>query len=158
MVLPNEMIIREVAIQISQGHSVELVCRGNSMNPFLADRRDSIILSPCNASEIRKGDVILARDSSGRYLVHRVVSTAPLFLNGDGNRIKTVEFIPDANVIAIMTAVRRKNVLYKVDGITWKLYSLFWEIAGILSVGEWSLRRILLAVWRRLNPELVTKN
>ena len=42
--IPNEVLLPEVARLISEGHTVTLTVRGNSMNPFLVDRRDSIVL------------------------------------------------------------------------------------------------------------------
>ena len=38
--LPNDLLIPEVAELIRQGHTVTLTARGNSMNPFIVDRRD----------------------------------------------------------------------------------------------------------------------
>ena len=45
-IIPNEVLLPEVARLISEGHTVTLTVRGNSMNPFLVDRRDRIILGP----------------------------------------------------------------------------------------------------------------
>lgn len=45
-IIPNEVLLPEVARLISEGHTVTLTVRGNSMNPFLVDRRDRIVLGP----------------------------------------------------------------------------------------------------------------
>ena len=42
-IIPNEVLLPEVARLISEGHTVTLTVRGNSMNPFLVDRRDRIV-------------------------------------------------------------------------------------------------------------------
>ena len=45
-IIPNEVLLPEVARLISEGHTVTLTVRGNSMNPFLVDRRDRLVLGP----------------------------------------------------------------------------------------------------------------
>ena len=39
--IPNEILLPEVARLIKEGHTVTITVRGNSMNPFLVDRRDT---------------------------------------------------------------------------------------------------------------------
>ena len=49
--IPNEILLPEVARLIKEGHTVTITVRGNSMNPFLVDRRDRVTLaiSPQNS-------------------------------------------------------------------------------------------------------------
>ncbi len=153
--IPNEIMMADIAVQIGEGRSVEILCRGNSMNPFLCDRRDSIILSPCNEADIKVGDVVLARTSYGNFVVHRVAALGPMRLNGDGNFRKSRELIPDGNVLAVMSGYKRKGRYGKVTDAKWRLYSALWDIFGKISVGNWDLRRITLGLWRRLHRSLV---
>ena len=53
--IPNEILLPEVARLIKEGHTVTITVRGNSMNPFLVDRRDRVtvgteIYSSCKAT------------------------------------------------------------------------------------------------------------
>ena len=61
-IIPNEVLLPEVARLISEGHTVTLTVRGNSMNPFLVDRRDRIILGPFTDDDLQPGVAVLARD------------------------------------------------------------------------------------------------
>jgi len=65
-IIPNEVLLPEVARLISEGHTVTLTVRGNSMNPFLVDRRDRIILGPFTDDDLQPGVAVLARDTNGR--------------------------------------------------------------------------------------------
>ena len=60
-IIPNEVLLPEVARLISEGHTVTLTVRGNSMNPFLVDRRDRIILGPFTDDDLQPGVAVLAR-------------------------------------------------------------------------------------------------
>ena len=45
-IIPNEVLLPEVARLISEGHTVPLTVRGNRMNPIHVNRRDSNVLCP----------------------------------------------------------------------------------------------------------------
>ena len=71
--LPNDLLIPEVAELIRQGHTVTLTARGNSMNPFIVDHRDRVVLSPCTDAQLQPGAVVLALTDDRRYVLHRIV-------------------------------------------------------------------------------------
>ena len=155
MVIPNEVMMKEIAFHISEGRSAKILCRGNSMNPFLCDRRDSLVLSPVPSEGVRKGDVVLARVSTGNFVVHRVVDTDPLTLNGDGNFIRSCERVVPGGVLAVLSGYERKGREGSTSSLEWRTYSAFWRIAGKIGVGRWNLRRIILGFWRRSHRSLV---
>ena len=148
--VPMDVFMPALLEQLSTGKSVEILCRGNSMNPFLVDRRDSIVLSACTYPELRMGDVVLGLTDSGHWVVHRVVSLKPLLLNGDGNLQSSREYIPENQVYARMVAYVRKGRRAEVSSPGWRRWSAFWKFCGKVSVGSWSLRRVLLGLWRRI--------
>ena len=43
--LPNEVFLKGITDLLEEGHTATLRVRGNSMRPFLEDRRDSIVLA-----------------------------------------------------------------------------------------------------------------
>lgn len=147
--VPMEVFMPSLLEQLASGKSVEILCRGNSMNPFLVDRRDSIVLSACTYQELRMGDVVLGLTDSGHWVIHRVVSLKPLLLNGDGNSQSSREYIPENQVYARMVACVRKGRRVEADSAGWRSWSAFWKFCGKVSVGSWSLRRVLLGLWRR---------
>ena len=59
-IIPNEVLLPEVARLISEGHTVTLTVRGNSMNPFLVDRRDRIVLGPFTDNDLHLNTVVPA--------------------------------------------------------------------------------------------------
>lgn len=143
-IIPNDILLPEVAQLIETGHSVTITVRGNSMNPFLTDRRDRVTLGSFAPDDLQPGVAVLARDTTGRFVFHRIISrnNETLILQGDGNVAQTEETSVD-QVLGIMTEAIRKEKPYPANGKVWKRYSYWW-----LKVKP--LRRYLLAVYRRI--------
>lgn len=144
MVLTNNtMLVEEIRKLVSEGRTATITARGNSMNPFLVDRRDTITLGGFHDEEIRRGCVALVRDLSGDYLIHRVIRRDGdiITLKGDGNS-KKVETAKVGDVIAIMTGMERKGRAYTTDDLAWKIYSGLWMFLS-------PIRRLPLGLWRR---------
>ena len=143
-IIPNEIILPEVARLISEGHTVTLTVRGNSMNPFLVDRRDRIVLGPFTEADLQPGVAVLARESMGRIVFHRIIhrNGRELTLLGDGN-LKATEQTSVADVMGIMVAAIRKDKEYPCNGQTWQRYSSWWMRLT-------PIRRWLLAIFRRI--------
>lgn len=141
--IANEILLPETARLIAEGHTVTHIVRGNSMNPFLVDRRDKVILSSFANSDIRKGSFVLAKDAIDRFVLHRVIQRKgdALLLMGDGN-IKETERSSIDRILGVVTTVIRKDRPYSCDGCRWRVYTAAWMF--LLPV-----RRILLGVWRR---------
>lgn len=140
--IANEVLLKETAVLIAEGHTVTHLVRGNSMNPFMVDRRDKVILSPFTADELQPGAVVLARDDTDRLVLHRIISRkgTSLTLMGDGNIIGTEETSTD-RVMGLVTSVIRKGKTYSCNGSTWRRYSYIWTRLV-------PIRRYLLGAWR----------
>lgn len=158
-VISNDVMFAEVKKFISEGSSVEIRVKGNSMNPFLASGRDTIVLSPVIMEDLVPGAFVLGRDSFGRWVAHRIVKVAEdyVILNGDGNFIKATERVEKSDILAQVTGFVRKGRRCSTDGFSWKAYSAYWKVAGALHIGSWSLRRVHLGIWRRLNSSYILK-
>lgn len=143
-IIPNEVLLPEVARLISEGHTVTLIIRGNSMNPFLVDRRDRIVVGPFTETDLQRGAVVLARESLGRIVFHRIIhrNGQELTLLGDGN-LKATEQANVADVMGIMIAAIHKDKEYPCSGRTWQRYSFWW-------MKLMPIRRWLLAIFRRI--------
>ena len=124
--IPNEILLPEVARLIKEGHTVTITVRGNSMNPFLVDRRDRVTLGDFTTEQLQPGVAVLARDLTERIVFHRIIRRNGniLILQGDGN-------------------LMRKDKRYTADGKVWKLYSYWWMKLN-------PARRWLLALFRRI--------
>lgn len=104
--IANGELLGEVCTMLAAGKKVKIRAKGNSMEPFIHDDKDTLLLAPVEA--LRTGDIVLARISEGRYILHRIIkiSGGQITLMGDGNLFKTEECsISDIYGIAV-TAIR----------------------------------------------------
>lgn len=140
----DDRVLEEARKLISEGRHVSIAARGNSMNPFIKDKRDQIKLGPWESSDIKKGCVILVKDTQDRYILHRVIRRKGdiLTLMGDGN-LKGTENAHISEVIGIMKSVTRKGREHSADSPTWKAYS--WLLMSLSPIRRW-----ILGLWRRL--------
>ena len=85
LILPNEVLLPQVAELLAQGKEVELRTKGSSMLPFIVGDRDSVRLQAAAAYCV--GDVVLAQLPGGRFVLHRVreIDGDSVTLKGDGN-------------------------------------------------------------------------
>lgn len=88
MLVPNAILLAEVAGLLAEGKEVELKAKGCSMLPFIVGDRDSVRLRKEPVSE---GDAVLAEIAPGHYVLHRIVSMkdGSVTLKGDGNLVGT---------------------------------------------------------------------
>ncbi|MBR5615977.1 MAG: S24/S26 family peptidase [Clostridia bacterium] len=144
LIIDKAVMMEEIRKLVSEGMSATITVKGNSMNPFIVDRRDRITLGPFEDEELRRGCVALVRDVRGEYLVHRVISREGdmVTLLGDGN-LRMTEKAHESDVIALMRSVERKGRRVSVDSFVWKAYSWLWMFLE-------PVRRWPLGLWRRL--------
>ncbi len=144
IVKDKALMMEEIRILISEGRTVSLTVKGNSMNPFLVNLRDQITLGPWKDGDIRKGCVALVKDTRNNYVVHRIIKRegSKVTLLGDGN-IKLYETATLDNIIGIMYSARRKGKEWKVTGRLWRIYSWAWMLLT-------PVRRWPLGLWRKL--------
>ena len=111
--IPNEILLPEVARLIKEGHTVTITVRGNSMNPFLVDRRDRVTLGDFTTEQLQPGVAVLARDLTERIVFHRIIRRNGniLILQGDGNLAQTEE-TDIGRVMGVMTEAMRKDKRY----------------------------------------------
>ena len=104
----NDILLSEVAGLLCEGKTVTIPVRGNSMRPFLADGRDSVVLQRGEAGRLKPGDVVLATVRGGQtWVLHRIVARRGnhLTLQGDNNRETEAAEVKDVAGVAIATAV-----------------------------------------------------
>ena len=137
-------MMEEIRTLISEGKSVTLTVKGNSMNPFIVHMRDRMTLGPWKDEDIRKGTVALVKDIRGNYLIHRIIKRDELTVTllGDGN-VGFTETATTDNIIGIMHSIERKNRTWTSESMIWRVYSWVWMALT-------PLRRYPLAIWRKL--------
>ena len=144
IVKDNGIMMEEIRKLISEGRTVSLTLKGNSMNPFIVHLRDQMTLGPWKDEDIRKGCVALVKDTKGRYVIHRIIKREKdtVTLIGDGN-VGLYETAQMCNIIGIMYSITRKGKEWKSDSRIWRLYSWLWMF--LLPVRRWPL-----GLWRRI--------
>lgn len=144
MVIEKAAMMEEIRLMISEGMSVTITVKGNSMNPFIVDRRDQITLGPFEESELRRGCVALVRDVRGEYLVHRIIGREGdmVILLGDGN-LRLTEKALVSEVIAVVRSIERKGRSISTESFVWRAYSWVWM--ALKPVRRWPL-----GLWRKL--------
>ena len=149
--IENEILLPKVGEWVAGGHTVTLLVKGQSMNPFLRHGRDRVTLAPFTDAQLQPGVVVLAREQgSGRIVLHRIIRRQghQLTLQGDGNVGLREESRTDL-VLARVVILIRGAKSYPVEGTIWRLYSRLW-------LWLTPIRRWLLAIYRRL-PRMLNK-
>lgn len=144
IVKDKSLMMEEIRTLVSEGKTVTLTVKGNSMNPFIVHLRDRMTIGPWKDEDIRKGTVALVKDTRGSYVIHRIIKRDKdrVVLLGDGN-IGFTETATLDNVIGIMHNIDRKGRIWTPQSTLWRLYSWFWMTLT-------PLRRYPLALWRKL--------
>lgn len=135
-VLPNDILLGEVAAVLREGREVVISPTGNSMLPFIRDGRDRVVLR--KQDDLAVGDIVLMY-TGGRYILHRVIEIdgERVTLMGDGN-LKSVEHGTRAEVIGTVTEILRPGGRSVRPGT-----GRFWRALK-------PVRRYILAIYRRL--------
>lgn len=143
----KSLMMPEISKLISEGKTISITAKGYSMNPFIIHLRDQITLGPWTDAQIRKGAVVLAKESRGAYIIHRIIKREgnTITLMGDGN-IGITETAEVKDIIGLMYGVTKKKRTYSVKSLRWRLYSWFWNLLT-------PVRRYPLALWRKTHRQ-----
>ena len=124
--MSTESLVTIVAGYLDQGHTVTLPLKGNSMRPFLVHKRDKALLRLPIA--LRHGMVVLARTSSSRYVLHRIIAVSDegITLQGDGNT--SIEKCSASDIVAEAYGFIRNGNTQPVltSSLRWRIYSFLW--------------------------------
>ncbi len=111
---------------IENGKEVRLNVCGYSMEPFLKEGRDSVLLKKCDRP-LKKGDIAMYVRENGRYILHRVVKTdgESCFFAGDAQTF--VEGPLNIScVFARVSEVYRKGKTLEKGDFTWAFFEKVW--------------------------------
>lgn len=141
--LPNDLLFAEVTRALAEGRSVRLTLVGNSMQPFLRNGRDTVVLAPFTPGELRPGAVVLFR-YHGLYLLHRIVRRRGnrFTICGDANLRPEYATLPDISGI-VRSVIRPSGRTVGCRSLSWRLRSRLWMLLR-------PFRRYLMYFYRRL--------
>ena len=125
-ILEPEVLMPQLLELMKDAETVPLVISGSSMTPFLVHGRDTVYLSKA-VHPLKRGDMILYRRSSGAYILHRIygVESGTYTLVGDAQTVLEYGIRPE-QVMAVVTAVRRKGKLLKKGNFCWDFFEKTW--------------------------------
>lgn len=125
-VLPAEQLLPQLLGLLEETEMVPLVISGNSMSPFLVHSRDTVYLTKVKRP-LKRGDMILYRRDSGRYILHRIcrVEKDSYCLVGDAQTIVEPGIRWD-QILAVVSQVRRKGKLQKPGCFWWEFFEKVW--------------------------------
>ena len=125
-VLPPEILMEQLLGLLDSAEYVALNISGSSMTPFLVHSRDTVYLSKVTRP-LKKGDMILYRRDNGAYILHRIYRVTPdgYWLVGDAQILIEKGVRPD-QVLALVTAVRRREKLLQPGSFWWDFFEKVW--------------------------------
>lgn len=107
--------------------SVRITITGMSMYPFLRECLDSVELSFASFQTINKGEIVLVLRNNGQYALHRVIKKEEECFYMIGDAQQWIEGPLYSNqLIAVVTAVWRKNKRIEYTNVWWRILSLIW--------------------------------
>ena len=133
-IVDNQEYMKVVRSILEEGKEVPLVVTGNSMMPFLIDRRDQVLIKRIERP-LKKGDIAFFQRENGQYIMHRIhfmrkddrTGENQFYFIGDGQ--KTIEGpIRQSQIFGVITVVLRK-------GNAWMnihLHGSFLRISGVM--------------------------
>ena len=92
---------------------------GNSMLPFLRERKDTIVIQ--KRKQYKKFDVVLYK-RKGNYVLHRIIKVLPETFHIRGDNCYYDEYIPHEDIIGVLTKCYRGEKKVKLNSIFYKLY------------------------------------
>ena len=131
-VVDNQEYMKVVRSILEEGKEVPLVVTGNSMMPFLIDRRDQVLIKRIERP-LKKGDIAFFQRENGQYIMHRIhcirkdnrTGENQFYFSGDGQ--KSIEGpIKENQVFGVITEVLRKGKHLDEHTFTWKFFQNIW--------------------------------
>lgn len=111
---------------VEEGHQVSLLISGSSMSPFLIHHRDTIFFKKPDR-QLRVGDMVFYRRSSGKYVMHRICKIKPEGFYMVGDAQKEIEGpLNREQIFGLVTAVKRKGRLIQPGDFWWEFFARVW--------------------------------
>ena len=132
-IVDNQEYMKVVRSILEEGKEVPLVVTGNSMMPFLIDRRDQVLIKRIERP-LKKGDIAFFQRENGQYIMHRInfmrkdgrTGENQFYFIGDGQ--KNIEGpIKETQIFGVITGVLRKGKYLDEHTFTWRFFKNIWR-------------------------------
>lgn len=112
---------------LEHGQNARISISGNSMYPFLRDSIDSVELTKGSFEQLSRGDIVMIQRSDSYYVMHRIIRRDKdcFFMVGDAQQWVEGPLYPE-QLVAIVTAIWRKDKRIPCSNKWWRLLSWFW--------------------------------
>lgn len=139
----NNLFFQNIEQELAEGKKVKIRARGNSMLPFIRNATDNIVLQSVT-KPLKEGMIVLAKTEEGNFVIHRIekIYNDKIILRGDGNLRSRESCLPQ-NIIAFIPTIIRGSK--KIDE-----GSFYWQLYRYICPRNPFLRRVFLAIYRRL--------
>lgn len=122
-----QMWIGEMQKILEEGKTVPFVITGSSMSPFLAHKRDSVLVKKPDR-DFEKGDIVFYQRENGQFVLHRIVKidrVGNLFMAGDA---QTVIEGPAArkSIFGVVVQAKRKGTWIQKGDFWWDFFAGMW--------------------------------
>ena len=113
---------------IDDGQEVVITVAGGSMEPFLRNGRDRVLLKK-PTELLKRGDIVFYQRKNGQFVLHRIFKARRegYYMMGD-RQIELEGPIDEAAVFAIVTEVERSGHWISSDAFLWKFFCGMWRI------------------------------
>ena len=92
---------------------------GNSMLPFLRERKDTIVIQ--KREQYKQFDVVLYK-RNGNYVLHRIIKVLPETFHIRGDNCYYDEYVKHNEIIGVMVECYRGEKKVNLNSIFYKLY------------------------------------
>lgn len=106
--------------------SVRIQLNGYSMQPLIRRLRDHVTIYPLKRN-LKKGDIVLFADDTGRYVVHRVIRLTPDKVITQGDHCRQPDRPLDhEQVWGLVTKLERGGRVISLDCFISRMFGRFW--------------------------------
>lgn len=111
---------------IRNGETVSVPISGYSMNPFLADKRDHVMVKQPDWP-LKRGDIVLYRRRNGQFILHRIwkIRADGYYIVGDGQTIIEGP-ISRSQIIGKVIRIKRKGQWINEQNRIWRFFETIW--------------------------------
>ena len=143
----RNVLVPLIEEQFAQGTDATIIVTGASMTPLFRHGQDRAVLSPCDPTTLKRGDVPFYHRDNGQYVLHRIIGQDKdgFHLLGDGQTVVEYGVKPE-QIVGVMTGLYRGERYVACTAFRYRLYTWFWMNT------KWA-RRYLLALHRRCTRE-----
>lgn len=111
---------------VTQGKMVSLILSGNSMSPFLVNRRDKVFLEK-PTGRLKRGDIVFYQRDNGRYIMHRIykIMDEEYYMIGDAQTIVEGPLNRE-QIFAVVNQCERKGKIITKGDFWWNFFEHVW--------------------------------